>query len=106
MRSGSDSSGCGAGRDGRSSRQPPTVQVPVVCVSERLVSPLQRSSATARSWYWWPGGTLMLNVQPACDQVYSAEPADCQGDVAAPPSGAHPEGDSHWAVKRTDRSEL
>src|SRR5215208_8397672 len=48
----------------------------------------------------------MLNVQPAWLQVYSAVPADCQGEVAAPPSGTQPFGDSHCAVKRTERSEL
>ena len=61
-------------------------------VSVRLVSPLQRSSATARSWYWLPGGTVMLKVQPAWLQVYSAEPAGCQGEVAAPLSGTQPSG--------------
>src|SRR5918998_6877056 len=44
----------------------------------------------------------MLNVQPAWPHVNSAEPASCHGDVAAPLSGTHPLGLSHWAVKRTD----
>ena len=44
----------------------------------------------------------MLNVQPACPQVYSAEPADCDGDVDAPPSATQPFGLSHCAVNRTD----
>ena len=48
----------------------------------------------------------MLKVQPAWPQVYSAEPADCHGEVAAPPSGAQPSGESHCAVKRTERSDL
>ena len=48
----------------------------------------------------------MLKVQPAWLQVYSAVPAGCQGEVAAPPSGAQPFGESHCAVKRTDRSDF
>src|SRR5215212_1075531 len=48
----------------------------------------------------------MLKVQPAWPQVYSAEPADCQGETAAPCSGTQPSGESHCAVKRTARSDL
>src|SRR5215213_3762356 len=48
----------------------------------------------------------MLNVQPAWLHVNSAEPADCQGDVAAPPSGTQPFGESHCAVKRADTSDF
>jgi hypothetical protein len=33
--------------------------------------------------------------------VYSPEPADCQGEVAAPFNGFQPDWLSHWAVKRT-----
>ena len=43
----------------------------------------------------------MLNVQPACAQVNSAEPASCHGELAWPASGTQPSGLSHWAVKRT-----
>jgi hypothetical protein len=76
----------------------PTVQVPV---TSELLLPFTVISATPRSWYWNPGGTLNEKVQPAWPQVYSAEPADCQGELAEPASGTHPLGLSHWAVKRT-----
>src|SRR5215218_8912013 len=47
----------------------------------------------------------MLKVQPACSQVYSAEPALCHGLLDAPSSGTQPPvGLSHCAVKRTDIS--
>ena len=90
-RSGSGSSGCARGeRWTAASRRRCRCRW---CASRcGWSSPLQRSSATARSWYWCPGGTLRLKVQPAWLQVYSAEPADCQGEVAAPPSGTQPFG--------------
>ena len=44
----------------------------------------------------------MSKVQPAWPQVYSADPADSDGEVAAPSSATQPFGLSHSAVKLTD----